>query len=82
MKHAVCFETMHDELQYKHISKKVGTFKKKGKEIQMPHIPEASYDFTKTSKSRGSDENTKRGREEQTMHLPLGVCKSVNKGFL
>lgn len=24
--------------------------------------------------------NTKRGRDEQTLLLPLGVCKSVNKG--
>lgn len=31
---------------------------------------------------KGSDEKTKRGRDEQTMLLPLGVGKSVNKGFL
>lgn len=32
-------------------------------------------------KVKGSDENTKRGRDEQTMLLPMGVCKSVNKSF-
>lgn len=30
---------------------------------------------------RRSDGNAKRGRDGQTMLLPLGVSKAVNKGF-
>lgn len=56
-------------------------FKKKKQESKCTQ-PQSILRLHQNIKVWGSDENTKRGRDEQTMLLPMGVCKSVNKGFL
>lgn len=59
--------------------------------LKIPHVPKsivASHrngkkkTQKKTLQPRKSDENAKRGRDGQTMLLPVGVSKAVNKGFL
>lgn len=57
--------------------------------LKIPHVPKsivASHrkgkKKKKTLQPRKSDENAKRGRDGQTMLLPVGVSKAVNKGFL
>lgn len=65
----------------KHITKTVGMFEKQGRNQNTTH-PQSILRLHQNVKVEGSDENTKRGRDEQTMLLPVGVCEAVNKGFL
>lgn len=67
--------------QKKHITETVGTFEKQGRNQNTTH-PQSILRLHQNVKVEGSDENTKRGRDEQTMLLPVGVCDAVNKGFL
>jgi len=41
--------------------------------------PKHLYNLQQNVKVQASDGSAKRGRDEQTMLLPLGVCNSVNK---
>lgn len=67
----------------RHISKKkVTTFKKNKEGNQNTTHPQSILRLHQNVKVEGSNENTKRGRDEQTMLLPMGVSKAVNKGFL